>query len=49
VIRFAIGRRQVTTTGRDEQSVIRSLQYAHNEYALSYSDRFVAVGFAQNN
>jgi hypothetical protein len=29
VIRFAIGRRQVTMTDCDEQSVIRSLQYAH--------------------
>ena len=32
VTRFAIGRRQVTMTDRDEQSVIRSLQSAHNEY-----------------
>jgi hypothetical protein len=30
VIRFAIGRRPVTMTDRDEQSVIRSLQSAHN-------------------
>jgi hypothetical protein len=30
VIRFAIGRRQVTMTDCDEQSVIRSLQSAHN-------------------
>jgi hypothetical protein len=33
-IRFAIGRRQATMTDRDEQSVIRSLQSAHNESAL---------------
>jgi hypothetical protein len=34
VIRFAVGRRQVTTTDRDQQSAIRSLQYAHNDYVL---------------
>jgi hypothetical protein len=31
VIRFAIGRRQVTMTDCDEQSVIRLLQSAHND------------------
>jgi hypothetical protein len=30
VIRFAIGRRHVTMTDRDEQPVIGSLQSAHN-------------------
>ena len=36
VIYFAIGRRQVTMTDRDEQPVIGSLQSAHNAHSARW-------------
>jgi hypothetical protein len=44
VIRFAIGRRQVTMTDRGEQPVIGSLQSAHNDAPMPRQG--IRVGFS---